>query len=142
MNGQHHDEKIVSQGSPEPMGAYPHARRFGDLLFLSGMGPRVKGSKDIPGVTLNEHGDIIDHDIAIQTRSVIANIKRILEDAGSKLEHVIDVQVFLTHMKRDFPIFNQVYAETFAAIGPTRTTVEVKSLPSPIAVELKVIAHL
>ncbi len=136
------NDKIVSQDSPEPMGAYPHARRFGELLFLSGMGPRVKGSKEIPGVTFDESGEVIDHDIELQTRSVIANVKRILEDSGSSLEKVIDIQVFLTHMKRDFSTFNKVYAETFGDIGPTRTTVEVKSLPSPIAVELKVIAHV
>jgi 2-aminophenol/2-amino-5-chlorophenol 1,6-dioxygenase alpha subunit len=134
-------DAVESSRSPEPVGAYPHARRFGDLLFLSGMGPRVRGSKTIPGVTTNAQGEVIDHDIKIQTLSVIENLKTVLEDAGSSMEKVIDVQVFLTHMQRDFKGFNEVYAQTLGKIGPTRTTVEVKSLPTPIAVEFKVIAQ-
>lgn len=126
-------DSVHSKRAPEPVGPYPHARRVGDLIFVSGMGPRQPGTKVIPGVD--------PHDIAVQTRSVIHNIRVVLEDMGASLEDVVDVQVFLTNMKRDFATFNQVYGETFAAIGPTRTTVEVLSLPTPIAVELKVIAH-
>jgi 2-aminomuconate deaminase len=105
------------------------------------MGPRVRGSKTIPGVTINAKGDVTDHDIKIQTLSVIENLKTVLEDAGSSMDKVIDVQVFLTDMKRDFKDFNEIYAQTLGKIGPTRTTVEVTSLPTPIAVELKVIAQ-
>lgn len=132
---------VESSRSPEPVGPYPHARKFGDLLFISGMGPRVRGSKEIPGVTLNSLGEVVDHDIKAQTRSVVENIRKVLEDSGSCLEKIIDVQVFLTDMKRDFKDFNEVYSETLGKIGPTRTTVEVNCLPTPIAVELKVIAQ-
>ncbi len=135
-------EKIHTDKAPPPVGPYPHARREGDLLFLSGIGPRKPGTKDIPGVTLGPDGEAIDHDIAAQTRSVIENVKTVLEAAGSSLENVVDILVFLTDMKRDFAEFNRVYGETFAAIGPTRTTVAVTALPTPIAVELKVIARV
>ncbi len=132
---------MFSKRAPEPVGPYPHARRVGDLIFVSGMGPRKPGQKEIPGVTLNDKGEATAHDIEIQTHSVIANIRMVLEDFGSRLEDVVDVSVFLTHMKDDFQKFNKVYGEHFAKIGPTRTTVEVLSLPTPIAVELKVIAY-
>jgi 2-aminomuconate deaminase len=131
---------INSEKAPEPMGAYPHARRVGNILYLSGVGPRVRGSKQIPGVTLDAQGNIIDHDVVVQTKSVIENVKNILEASGSSLEKVVDIQVFLTNMKKDFQKFNEVYNATFASIGPTRTTIEVGSLPTPIAVEFKVIA--
>ena len=134
-------ETISSQRAPEPVGAYPHARREGDFLFLSGIGPRKPGTKAIPGVELNEQGEIIAVDIEAQTRSVIENVRTILEDSGSDISKVIDVHVFLTNMKRDFQTFNKVYAETFAPIGATRTTVEVNALPTPIAVEFKIIAR-
>lgn len=132
---------IQSKDAPEPVGAYPHARREGDLLFLSGVGPRAKGKKEIPGVTLDSAGNIISYDVETQTRSVIENVKTILESAGSSLDKVIDVQVYLTNMKADFPIFNRIYAEYFAKIQATRTTIEVGSLPTPIAVEFKVVAR-
>lgn len=135
------EEKIYSKRAPEPVGPYPHARRVGDLIFVSGMGPRKPGTKVIPGVDLDENGRIRSYDVEVQTRSVIENIRLVLEDMGSGLEDVVDVSVFLTNMKDDFAIFNRVYGEYFAAIGPTRTTVEVLSLPTPIAVELKVIAY-
>ncbi|CAM2066234.1 hypothetical protein SCOR_12710 [Sulfidibacter corallicola] len=134
------DQRIHTDKAPEPVGAYPHARRVGDLLFLSGVGPRKPGTKQIPGVTLDEAGNITAYDVAEQTRSVIENVRIILEASGSSLEEVVDIQVFLTNMKADFKIFNEVYAETFASIGATRTTVEVGALPTPIAVEFKVIA--
>lgn len=132
---------LHSKRAPEPVGPYPHARRVGDFIFVSGMGPRRPGSKEIPGVFQNALGEVISYDIEIQTRSVIENIRMVLEDMGASLDDVIDVSVFLTAMKSDFKRFNKVYGEYFAKIGPTRTTVEVLSLPTPIAVELKVIAH-
>lgn len=134
---------IESSRAPEPVGAYPHAKRVGDLLFISGMGPRRRGSKDIPGVTLDAAGNVTAYDIEAQCRSVFENIRVVLEDAGSGWERIVDVTVFLTDMKRDFATFNRLYAEHFAGPGkpnPTRTTVEVTALPTPIAVELKVIA--
>ena len=124
----------------EPVGAFPHAKRVGDLLFLSGMGPREPGKKEIPGVTLDADGGIASYDVAAQTISVFRNIRAILEDAGSSWDSIVDVTVFLTNMKDDFPVFNRLYAEHFATNQPTRTTVEVNCLPTPIAVELKVIA--
>lgn len=136
------DGKVSTKKAPEPVGPYPHARRVGEFLFLSGVGPRKPGTKVIPGVTMGENGEVVDHDVTIQTRSVIENIQIILEAAGASLKDVVDVQVFLTDMKRDFQTFNKVYGEYFASIGPTRTTVEVGSLPTPIAVELKVTAFV
>ena len=123
------------------MGPYPHARRVGDFIFVSGMGPRKAGTADIPGVVINDNGVVIDRDIEAQTRSVIENIQVVLEEAGASLKDVVDVQVFLTNMKEDFQKFNAVYGEYFKDIGPTRTMVEVLSLPTPIHVEMKVIAH-
>lgn len=134
--------RIISTGAPEPVGAYPHARRVGDLLFLSGVGPRQRGSQVIPGVVLNTEGEVVTYDIETQTRAVIQNVKTILESAGSSLDKVVDVMVFLTDMRRDFKKFNAIYAETFAPIGATRTTVQVGALPTPIAVEFKVIAQI
>lgn len=133
---------VHAKKAPEPVGPYPHARRVGDFLFLSGCGPRKPGTKEIPGVTIGADGKVASHDVEAQTRSVIENIQAILEEAGSSLDDVVDVQVFLTDMKSDFATFNKIYGEYFAKIGPTRTTVEVGSLPTPIAVELKVTAFL
>ncbi len=133
-------DAFLSQRAPEPVGAYPHARRVGNLLFLSGIGPRKRGSTEIPGVTQDAKGNIVSYDIAAQCLSVFENVRTILEDAGAKWEHIVDVTVFLTNMKADFPTFNRLYAEHFAANQPTRTTVEVTALPTPIAIELKVIA--
>jgi 2-aminomuconate deaminase len=131
-----------SSKAPEPVGAYPHAKRVGDFLFLSGVGPRQRGSKKIPGVELDEQGNIISYDIAQQCHSVFNNIKYILEDAGAKWEDIVDVTVFLTNMKDDFQIYNQLYAEYFKDNKPCRTTLEINCLPTPIAIELKVIAYL
>ncbi len=133
---------VRAEKAPEPVGPYPHARRVGDFLFLSGCGPRKPGTKIIPGVVIDAEGNVVAHDAEAQTRSVLENIKAILEEAGAAIEDVVDVQVFLTDMKRDFAIFNKVYGEYFTKSGPTRTTVEVGSLPTPIAVELKVTAYL
>ena len=132
--------EIRSSRAPEPVGAFPHARRVGDFLFLSGMGPRKRGSKEIPGVTLDASGAVIAYDIEAQTRAVFENVRTVLEDAGARWEDIVDVTVFLTDMKRDFPVFNRLYAEVFTTNQPTRTTVEVGALPTPIAVELKVVA--
>lgn len=135
-------EKINSSKAPEPVGLYPHARRVGNLLFLSGVGPRERGSKIIPGVELNENGEIVSYDIETQCRSVFQNVRYILEDAGSSWDKIVDVTVFLTNMKDDFQTYNKVYAEYFAENQPCRTTVEISSLPTPIAIELKVIATI
>ena len=136
------DDIINSSNAPEPVGLYPHARRVGNLLFLSGVGPRERGTKMIPGVELNEKGEIISYDIEAQCRSVFQNVRQIVEDAGSSWDQIVDVTVFLTNMKDDFAVYNRVYAEYFAENQPCRTTVEVGSLPTPIAVELKVIATI
>ena len=138
-----HNVNIVSQRAPEPVGAFPHAKRVGDLLFLSGIGPRKRGSKEIPGVTLNERGEVVAYDIAAQCRAVFENVRLVLEDAGARWEDIVDVTAFLVNMKDDFATFNRLYAEHFAGPGkpnPTRTTVEVGALPTPIHLELKVIA--
>ncbi len=134
--------KIESSKAPEPVGLYPHARKVGNFLYLSGIGPRERGSKKIPGVELDETGIITSYDIAVQCRSVFGNIKYVLEDAGMRWENLVDVTVFLTNMKDDFKIFNEIYAEYFKDVQPCRTTVEIKSLPTPIAIELKCIAYV
>lgn len=133
---------INSSKAPEPVGLYPHARRVGNLLFLSGVGPRERGTKIIPGVELDSDGNIASYDIETQCRSVFRNVRYILEDAGSSWDKIVDVTVFLTNMKADFPAYNRVYAEYFGDNQPCRTTVEISSLPTPIAIELKVIATI
>ncbi len=135
-------EKINSSKAPEPVGLYPHARRVGNLLFLSGVGPRERGKKEIPGVTLDENGNILSYDIETQCRSVFQNVRYILEDAGSGWDKIVDVTVFLTNMKDDFKTYNKIYAEYFKDNLPCRTTVEINCLPTPIAIELKVIATI
>ena len=132
--------KIKSQNAPEPLGSYPHARQVGNFLFLSGVGPRERGKKEIPGVELDENRKIISYDIEVQCHSVFNNVKMILEDAGSSWDKLIDVTVFLTNMKDDFIKYNQLYGEYFKENQPCRTTVEITSLPTPIAIELKCIA--
>ncbi|MCU0397757.1 MAG: Rid family hydrolase [Cyclobacteriaceae bacterium] len=135
-------EAIHSNQAPEPVGLYPHARRVGNLLFLSGVGPRKRGSKEIPGVTLDSQGNVIDYNIELQCHSVFENVRLILEASGSRWEDLVDVTVFLTNMKKDFPVFNKIYAEYFKSNQPCRTTVEVNALPTPIAIELKCIAFI
>ena len=127
--------------APEPVGPYPHCKRVGDFIFVSGMGPRQPGMKDIPGNTYDSAGKVIAQDVMVQTRSTIENIRIVLEEAGASLNDVVDVSVFLTNMERDFQKFNEIYKVYFGPIQPTRTTVEVGSLPTPICVELKVIAY-
>ena len=132
--------KIESSKAPEPVGLYPHARKVGNLLFLSGVGPRERDSKKIPGVDLDESGQIIGYDIEAQCHSVFRNIKYILEDSGSSWDKIVDVTVFLTNMKDDFPKYNKIWAEYFKENPPCRTTIEINKLPTPIAIELKVMA--
>ena len=137
------DREIVnSSKAPEPVGLYPHARRVGNLLFLSGVGPRERGTKQIPGVELDSSGNIVSYDIEMQCRSVFRNVRYILEEAGSGWDRIVDVTVFLTNMKADFPAYNRLYAEYFKDNQPCRTTVEISRLPTPIAIELKVMATI
>jgi len=136
------DQSINSGKAPEPVGLYPHAKRVGNLLFLSGVGPRERGTKKIPGVTLNEGGEIESYDIEAQCRSVFQNVRWILEDAGSSWDNIVDVTVFLTNMKDDFPTYNRLWAEYFGQNPPCRTTLEINCLPTPIGIELKVLATI
>ena len=131
-----------SKKAPEPVGLYPHAKEVGELLFLSGVGPRERGKKEIPGVTLNDKGTIESYDIATQCHSVFNNVKLILEASNSSWDNLVDVTVFLTNMKDDFKIYNEIYAEYFKDNRPCRTTVEINCLPTPIAIELKCIATI
>jgi len=135
------DGEILSSRAAEPVGPYPHARRVGHLLFVSGTGPRRRGQKDTPGVTLDAQGKVASYDITAQCRAVFENLRYIVEDAGSSWDRIVDVTAFLTDMD-DFPAYNAVYAEHFTENRPTRTTVQVSRLPGPIAVELKVIATI
>lgn len=136
------NELLNSSKAPEPVGLYPHARRVGNLLFLSGVGPRERGTKKIPGVELDAQGNILSYDIEKQCHSVFQNVRYILEDAGSSWDNLVDVTVFLTNMKDDFAAYNKLYAEYFKDNQPCRTTVEVNKLPTPIAIELKCIATI
>ena len=129
-----------SSRAPEPVGPYPHAKRIGNLLFLSGVGPRKKGDKDIPGVTFSDNGEMLDYDIEVQCKAVFDNVRFILEDAGSSWSNLMDITVFLTNMNEDFATFNRIYKDCFSDVQPCRTTVEVTALPTPIAIELKCIA--
>lgn len=135
-------DAIHASRAPEPVGLYPHARRVGNLLFLSGVGPRQRGSREIPGVTLDREGNVVAYDIVAQCHSVFANVRAIVEEAGSSWDRIVDVTVFLTNMKADFAAYNQVWAGYFADSRPCRTTVEVGALPTPIAIELKCIATI
>lgn len=134
------NDSIHSEKAPEPVGLYPHARKVGNLLFLSGVGPRERGTKKIPGVELNEEGKIISYDIEAQCHSVFKNVKLILEASGSSWQNIVDVTVYLTNMKDDFASYNKLWAEYFKENPPCRTTLEINCLPTPIAIELKVIA--
>ena len=135
-------KEIKSTKAPEPVGLYPHAKKVGSFLYLSGVGPRKRGSKEIPGVKFDDNGNIASYDIAEQCHSVFQNVKFVLEDCGAKWGDLVDVTVFLTSMRDDFDSFNKLYTEYFKNVQPTRTTVEVTSLPTPIAIELKCIAYL
>jgi 2-aminomuconate deaminase len=135
-------DEITSRTAPEPVGPFPHAKRVGNLLFLSGIGPRKRGRKAIPGVEQDARGEAVGHEIETQCRAVFENVRTVLEEAGSDWERIVDVTVFLVDMKRDFATFNRIYGEYFAGNRPARTTVEVNRLPTPIAIELKVIATI
>ena len=135
--------KIVkTENAAKPLGAYPHARKVGNLLFLSGIGSRRATDNKIPGLELDEAGNIVKYDIEAECHSVFANVKAVLEASGSSWDKMVDVTVFLTNMKADFPTYNKIYGEYFSGVEACRTTVEVKSLPTPIAIELKVIATI
>ena len=142
-------DSISTNNAPKPVGSYPHARRVGELLFLSGVGPRIAGSglgdSKVPGLELSPEGEIINYDLAAQVHAVFANVKAVLEASGSSWDELVDVTVFLTNMSRDFSEFNRIYAEYFSELGdlrPCRTTVEINCLPTPIAIELKCIATI
>ncbi|MCS6991391.1 MAG: Rid family hydrolase [Chitinophagales bacterium] len=132
----------TSDQAPRPVGAYPHARRVGNFLFLSGIGPRHPIDNHIPGNVYDEHGKLIAYDFAAQCHAVFQNVRSVLEAAGSRWEDLVDITVFLINMKDDFPVFNRIYAEYFREHQPCRTTVGVTALPTPIAIELKCIAWL
>ncbi|RYY99316.1 MAG: RidA family protein [Chitinophagaceae bacterium] len=131
---------IKTDGAAKPLGAYPHARKVGNLLFLSGIGSRSATDNSIPGLVQDADGNIVSYDIEAECRSVFANVKAVLDASGSSWDRMVDVTVYLTNMKKDFPVYNRIYGEYFAGVEACRTTVEVKSLPTPIAIELKVIA--
>ena len=133
---------ITSQRAAEPVGHFPHSRRVGNLLFLSGIGPRARNTKTIPGVQLSASGTIESYDIETQCKAVFENVRLVLEDSGARWNQLVDVTVFLTNMKKDFQTYNKLWAEFFKDNPPCRTTVEVLSLPTPIAIEIKCIADL
>jgi 2-aminomuconate deaminase len=131
---------VRTDQAPAPVGAYPHARRVGDLLFLSGVGPRTPGTNAIPGNVYDDHGKVLSYDIEAQCRQVFANVRAVLEASGARWEDLVDVTVFLTDMARDFSAYNKLYAEYFAGVDACRTTLGITALPTPIAIELKCIA--
>ena len=135
-------EIITTPNASIPLGAYPHAKKVGNLLFLSGIGPRDPKDNSIPGLKLNKKGKIKKYDIEAECHSVFANVKAVLEASGRSWNKIVDVTVFLTNMKKDFPVYNKIYGEYFKDVQACRTTVEIKSMPTPIAIELKVIATL
>ena len=135
-------EIINTETAAKPLGAYPHARKVGNLLFLSGIGSRSARDNSIPGLELDAEGNIIKYDIEKECHQVFANVKAVLEASGSSWDKIVDVTVFLTNMKTDFPVYNKIYGEYFKDVQACRTTVEVKSLPTPIAIELKVVAMI
>lgn len=136
------NEIIKTDKAAKPLGSYPHARKVGNLLFLSGIGSRRAADNQIPGLELDTAGNIVKYDIEAECHSVFANVKAVLEASGSSWNKMVDVTVFLTNMKKDFPVYNKIYGEYFSGVEACRTTVEVKSLPTPIAIELKVIATI
>lgn len=136
------DTKFSTNKAPQPVGLYPHARRVGNLLFLSGVGPRKAGSDEIPGLKTDKHGKFQEFDFAAQVHSVFENVRVILEESGSSWDKLVDVTVFLVDMKRDFHTYNKIYAEYFKDNQPCRTTVGIDSLPTAIAIELKCVATI
>ncbi|MEP6940861.1 MAG: Rid family hydrolase [Rudaea sp.] len=136
------ESSIVAAKAPRPVGAYPHARRVGNLLFLSGVGPRDAKTNAIIGNVYDAAGRLLSYDIEAQCRAVFANVRAVLEASGARWEDLVDVTVFLTDMAHDFAAYNRVYAEYFANAQPCRTTLGISALPTPIAIELKCIAAL
>ncbi|HET6587209.1 MAG TPA: Rid family hydrolase [Oleiagrimonas sp.] len=135
-------DRIRTDKAPTPVGAYPHARRVGNLLFLSGVGSRVPGTDEVPGNVYGADGKLVAHDIEAQCRQVFANVRAVLEASGARFEDLVDVTVFLTDMDRDFAAYNRLYAEYFKGIDACRTTLAITALPTPIAIELKCVAAL
>ena len=135
-------EVVNTENASRPLGAYPHARRVGNLLFLSGIGPRNPKDNSIPGLELDKDENIVKYDIEAECHAVFANVKAVLEASGSSWDKIVDVTVFLTNMKNDFPVYNKIYSEYFKNVQACRTTIEIKSMPTPIAIELKVIATI
>ena len=134
---------VNTEAAPKPVGAYPHARKVGDMLFLSGVGPRQPGTNAIPGGPIHDDdGNPLEYDIKAQTHAVVDNVRRIVEEAGATMDQIVDVTTFLVDMERDFQGYNEVWAETLGTVGPTRTTLAIDALPTPIAVEMKVIVHM
>ncbi len=136
------NKKISTDKAPKPVGLYPHSRKVGNLLFLSGIGPREAGTDNIPGLSFDKFGNYATFDFEAQCRSVFENVRIVLEESGSSWNNLVDVTVFLTNMKRDFQTYNKLYAEYFKDAQPCRTTVEINSLTSPICIELKCIATI
>lgn len=138
------EKSISTSSAPKPVGHYPHARKVGNLLFLSGVGPRIAGSdandSGVPGLKLDKNGNFLEFDFEAQCRNVFDNVRNILEASGSSWENLVDVTVFLVNMKRDFHTYNRLWAEYFHTNPPCRTTLEINALPTPIAIELKCIA--
>lgn len=135
-------QSVHASAAPKAVGHYPHARRVGQLLFLSGIGPRDAGDDTIPGNVVDEYGGLRSYDIVAQCHSVFANVRAVLEASGARWEDLVDVTVYLTDMARDFRAYNRVWAEYFpdAAAAPCRTTLGITALPTPIAIELKCLA--
>jgi 2-aminomuconate deaminase len=135
---------IHADAAPKVVGHYPHARRVGDLLFLSGIGPRTPGTDAIPGNVHFADGRLRDYDIAAQCRQVFANVRTVLEASGARWEDLVDVTVYLTDMASDFKAYNAIWAELFPdpASAPCRTTLGITALPTPIAIELKCVASI
>jgi len=133
---------VLTEQAPAPVGAYPHARRVGNLLFLSGVGSRTPGSNIIPGNVYDGDGKLVSYDIEAQCRQVFANVRAVLEASGARWEDLVDVTVFLTDMAHDFPAYNKLYAEYFAGVDACRTTLGITALPTPIAIELKCVAAI
>jgi 2-aminomuconate deaminase len=136
------NDVIRAEGAPAPVGAYPHARRVGPLLFLSGIGPRVPATDAIPGNVVDDTGKLVSYDIEAQCRQVFANVRAVLDACGARFEDLVDVTVYLTDMERDFAAYNRLYAEAFRGVDACRTTVGITALPTPIAIELKCVAAL
>ncbi|MBL8299120.1 MAG: RidA family protein [Rhodanobacteraceae bacterium] len=135
-------DPIHTNNAPAPVGAYPHARRVGNLLFLSGVGPRTPGSNEIPGNVYDAERRLISYDFEAQCRQVFANVRAVLEASGARWEDLVDVTVYLTDMQRDFASYNRLYAEHFTSAQPCRTTLGITALPTPIAIELKCVAAI